>query len=344
METDRSTDVIVALLAVMLVVMVAVGSLYFYEEPIRKFEETQTMMDTFVTVTIYGNDEQESLDAIGAAFEEMKRVVAIASTWNSSAEAYQLNQDKVLSNPSMELVELIEVSQRFCILTDGCFDITVQPLLDLWSYDPAAEQQMWELNYSEQVEKINAVMSFVGSDLIQVSDSPSQIVLSEANMSITLGGIAKGYVVDCGLQVLENSGVSYALINAGGDIATLGSKPEGPWLVALENPENRTEYITRFKVEGKAVATSGNYIRYFKESANVGHILNPKTGFSADECWSVAIIADNCTYADSLATGVFVLGPVEGMDLINGLDDVEGLIIDASGVIVRSNGLESYEY
>ena len=92
------------------------------------------------------------------------------------------------------------------------------------------------------------------------------------------------------------------------------------------------------------MATSGNYRRYFNESEKVGHILNPKTGYSANECWSVAIISDNCTFSDVLATGVFVMGPTEGLNLINNLDDIECLIIDSNGNILRSDGLSEYEY
>ena len=92
------------------------------------------------------------------------------------------------------------------------------------------------------------------------------------------------------------------------------------------------------------MATSGNYRRFFNESENVGHILNPKTGYSANKCWSVAIISDNCTYSDVLATGVFVMGPDEGMNLINSLDGIECLIIDSNGDIFRSEGLSDFEY
>ncbi len=344
MKTDKSTNMIMLFLVFVLAIIIFLGSTYLYQEPIRKFESTENMMDTFVTITVYTGDESKANNVINLAFDEMKRIENIASTWNSSAEAYLLNEDKELNNPSSELFEIITLSKYFFDLTDGYFDITVQPLLDLWSYDPSADKQMWELNNSEQIEKINAVMPFIGSDYIQMIDSPKYIGFEKENMSITLGGIAKGYIVDAGINVLKNNYISYGLINAGGDISTVGGKPDGSWAIAMENPENTQDFITRFKVEDKAVATSGNYIRYFNESANVGHILDPKTGFSADRCWSVSIIADNCTYADTLATGVFVMGPEEGLELINSIDNTECLIIDSYGEIFRSDGIEVYEY
>ncbi|MCK5347381.1 MAG: FAD:protein FMN transferase, partial [Candidatus Heimdallarchaeota archaeon] len=180
------------------------------------------------------------------------------------------------------------------------------------------------------------------SDKIEIRTSPSSINLTEG-MSITLGGIAKGYIVDAGLQVLDDMGFEYVLINAGGDIASIGGRPKMPWTIALENPANRENYIARFKIQGKAVATSGNYLRYYNESENIGHIMDPKTGYSVDTCWSSTIIANNCTYADSLATSVFVLGPLKGMQLIESLNDIEGLIIDAESKIHRSSGLDEFE-
>jgi thiamine biosynthesis lipoprotein len=160
---------------------------------------------------------------------------------------------------------------------------------------------------------------------------------------MTLGGIAKGYAADEALETLKNMGIKHALVNAGGDIRTLGTKPGGEsWGIALVNPDDTTQSLAEFVVEGQAVTTSGNYERYFNPDKSVHHIINPKTGFSADECISVTIIAESGTRADALATGVFVLGPTDGMDLVEELDDVEALIVDISRNIFRSSGLSQY--
>jgi len=162
-------------------------------------------------------------------------------------------------------------------------------------------------------------------------------------MEITLGGIAKGYAVDEALEVLEGMDIKHALVNAGGDMATLGSKPEGePWNVALVNPEDTSQSLATFTFWDKAIATSGNYERYFDPEKEAHHIINPKTGYSAKECISVTIIAENCMQADALATGVFVMGPDDGIKLVESLDDVECLIVDADRIIHRSSGLNKY--
>jgi thiamine biosynthesis lipoprotein len=123
----------------------------------------------------------------------------------------------------------------------------------------------------------------------------------------------------------------------------LGTKPGGEgWEIALVNPDDTTQSLASFLVKGQAVTTSGNYERYFNPDKSVHHIINPKTGFSADECISVTIIAEDGAMADALATGVFVLGPGDGMDLIEKLDDVEVLIVDTSRNIYQSSGLSEY--
>ncbi len=344
MASEKANNIIFLVLTVALVVVVVVGSMYVFEEPMMKHEEKREMMDTYVTVTVYSNDKEAASEAIDAAFDRMAEIEAIASTWNASAEAYSLNQFGYINTPSPELVEIIERAMWYYELSNHTFDITIQPLLDLWKYNPSASLQFWELDYANQCAAINDTMPLIGCDKLIIQNSPSKIYFAKLGMNITLGGIAKGYAVDEGLKVLEAMGIENGLINAGGDLATIGAKPNAPWRVAMENPEDTNQFIAKFKIDGKAVATSGNYVRFYNKSANVGHIMDPRTGFSSSQCWSVSIIAENCTHADALATAVFVLGPVDGMALIESLPDVEGLIIDSNRLIHESSGLEEYKY
>ncbi len=296
-------------------------------------------MDTFVTVIIYSTPEI-SQETINASFARMEEIETIATTWDSKGEAYRLNETGYLDNPSEELRELIELSLEYYDITDGRFDITVQPLLDLWEYDPDAEKQFWDMDTSFQLSAIDTAMKLVGNDRI-ILDGNS-IRLMEGS-KITLGGIAKGYAADEALETLKSLGIKNALINAGGDIRTLGTKPGGEgWEIALVNPDDTTQSLAGFVVDGLAVTTSGNYERYFNPDKSAHHIMDPKTGFSAGGCISVTIIAENGVRADALATGVFVLGPDEGMDLVESLNNVETLIVDTDRNIHRSSGLSRY--
>ena len=169
-------------------------------------------------------------------------------------------------------------------------------------------------------------------------------------MSIDLGGIAKGYAVDEALKILSGLGIDNALVNAGGDIGTIGTKPDGTgWLIELDNPFDDDEEdpatiepLPGFLIEEMAVATSGNYYRYYDPEKSVHHITDPLTGYSADGCTSVTIIASSCTEADVLATSVFVKGPIEGLKFIEEIDGVEALIIDNNRKSTASTGLSKY--
>jgi thiamine biosynthesis lipoprotein len=309
-------------------------------EPPKKFEETHDLMGTYVKVVVYA-DEKIAEEAINAAFARMEEINRIATTWDSEGEAFKLNQDGYSDTPSDELLELLNLSLDYGELTDGSFDITCQPLLDLWEYNPDAAKQFWELDESTQQAEITKALKLVGLDKITIEDNI--IRFKEEGTKITLGGIAKGYAADEALEVLKDRGIKYALVDAGGDIGTLGSKPEGkPWSVALVNPDDTSEYLVNFRIKDKAVATSGNYERYFDSEKEVHHIMDPNTGYSATGSISVTIIAENTTQADTLATAAFVMGPEDGMILIESLDDVEGFIVDDDRIIHKSSGLSKY--
>jgi len=330
-------QVIVVLLILLIVLLMSVTCA---GEPPMMFEETRSMMDTYVRVVVYSNEETAE-EALSAAFDRIEEVVNIASTFDETAEAFKLNRDGHLDTPSDELLKIINMSLDYSELTEGIFDITCQPLLDLWGYKPDAEKQFWELDETIQKERINETLKLVGSDKIVIEEN--KIRLKEKGMKITLGGIAKGYAVDEALEVIKNMGIKYALVDAGGDISTLGSKPEGErWNIALVNPDDTSQSLATFRVSDKSIATSGNYERYFDPEKEVHHILNPKTGYSASGCISVTIIAESCTQADALATAVFVMGAEDGINLVESLDDVECLIVDADRIIHRSSGLSEY--
>jgi len=318
----------------LILLIVLLGTASCAPKPLTKLEETRDMMDTFVTITVY-SDEKTGEEAIGAAFARMEEIERIASIFDEQAEAFQLNRDGHLDAASDDLWQLITMSLDYNQVTDGSFDITVQPLLDLWAGG------LWKESAEVQQSRIDETMEFVGSDKIGIEGN--KIYFTVEGMKITLGGIAKGYAVDEALEVLSSMGIKHALVNAGGDMATLGPKPnQEPWNIALANPDDTSQCLANFNVSDKAVCTSGNYERYFNPEKTAAHIINPKTGYTANECISVTIIAKNCTQADALATGVFVMGPEDGMELVESLDDVECLIVDPSRVIHYSSGLSNY--
>jgi FAD:protein FMN transferase len=307
---------------------------------LERFEETREMMGTYVTIIIYA-DEDDYAEVMDAAYNRIQQVVDVASVYDENSEISVLNREGYIDNPSRELKELIELSIKYYEISGGCFDITVSPVLKLWSGG------LWKESEQVQAEKIEEALKLVGSDMIILEDD--RIYYKTEGMSADLGGIAKGYAVDEALKVISEHGIKHALVNAGGDVATIGKKASGEkWVIELDDPERKEsedtllEELPTFEFEDGAVATSGNYYRYYDPEGEVHHITDPLTGYSADKCISVTIITDTCTRADVLATSVFVMGVSDGMELVESLDGAEALIIDNDRNIYSSSGLLKY--
>ncbi len=330
---------VVSVFFIIIFLLLSLGSCKF--RTIERIEETREMMGTYVSIIVY-SDQETGSKAINAAFEKIKEIEDIASIYDQNSEASFLNKNGYIDNPSSEFLDLINTSIDYYNITGGCFDITVQPLLDLWSGG------LWQESEEVQTQKIKETLEVIGSDKIEVSDN--RIEFKVKGMAITLGGIAKGYAVDKAIEEIRKFGIKCCLVNAGGDLYAMGIKPdEEKWIVELENPDNPEndensdmEPEAVFSVADKAVTTSGGYHRYYDLEKKVHHIMDPRTGYSANSCKSVTIIADNCTQADVLSTSVFVMGAEDGMKLVESMDNVETFIIDSEGKIYQSSGLLKY--
>jgi len=344
-KRQRAHKLLPLALIVALVALFAINRAFF-PPPMLPFQDRREMMDTWVTITVYNREKTRAERAIEAAFARMTKIEEIASIYDENAEAYMLNEQGRLDDPSPELIEIIDAAKHYYEISKGAFDITVEPLLELWGYEEGAEKQFWELEPAEQQERISQTLTVVGSDRVTLAPDPPPSIVLAPRTKVTLGGLAKGYAVDQGLEALRNAGVVHALIDAGGDIGVLGGKPNNEaWVIELRNPENSKDYLTRFLLRDGGLATSGNYERYFDEQASVGHIMDPKTGYSSHASSSASVIAPTCMQADALATAVFVLGPIEGIDLVNSLEGVEALIVgyDEPKRLYRSDGLQLFE-
>jgi thiamine biosynthesis lipoprotein len=161
-------------------------------------------------------------------------------------------------------------------------------------------------------------------------------------MKIGLGGIAKGYAVDCAVAVIKNAGFNDFAVNAGGDLVCKGRKQDKLWWVGIRDPRNIEENLAFLPVSNLAVVTSGDYERYFiKAGKRYSHILDPDSGWPVAHCQSVTIMTRTAARADALSTGVFVLGPEKGLALIEELTDTECVIIDGQGKPHVSRGLQA---
>ena len=301
---------------------------------LKRFEDTRDKMGTYVNIVLYAH-ERDYQEIMEGSYLKIDEISKIASNYDPESSISILNKNGFIENAPKELLEIVNLSKSYNEITFKAFDITVEPVLKLWAGG------LWEKSEEIQKQEIAEALTLTGSDMIKIDGT--SISFEKKGMEATLGGVAKGYIVDKMIDFIKSNGVKNALVNAGGDIATLGSNPTGEkWIVSLENPDNLKEKIVSFALSGEAIATSGNYFRYFDPEKEVHHIIDPRTGYSANLCISATIIAENATIADILATSVFVLGPVEGMKLVEKLDGVEALIIDTDRNISKSSGLDKY--
>jgi thiamine biosynthesis lipoprotein len=283
------------------------------------YKESRIAMGTFVEVA--SADER----AAKIVFNEIARVESLLSKYNPDSEIFRLNKSgQVKASP--ETFFIIQKSLEFWKVSEGAFDITVGPLLDLWGF--TQKQYM-----VPEDGKIKSMLGLIGSDKIILNIRDSMVKFKLYGMKIDLGAIAKGYAVDCALKKLKAAGIKSCLINAGGQIHCLGDKFGAPWNIAIKNPWQKG-FAGYLELKDRAVATSGGYEQYFtKASKRYGHIIDPKTGYPADAgIMSVTVIAPDGLTADALATAIFVLGKTKGEALAQKFPDVEVTIIEERDV------------
>ena len=281
----------------------------------KLYKDTQLMLGTFVEVI------SPHRQAPGIVFIEIKRIENLLSKYNPESEVSKLNKLGNLK-VSPETFYIIKKSKEFWQVSDGAFDITVAPLVDLWGFT--------DKKYSvPEEERIKNVLELVGTDKIIFNIDDNVIKFSVSGMKIDLGAIAKGYAVDCAVKKLKENNIKSCLINAGGQIYALGDKFGLTWKIAVRNPRGK-DVIDYLALKDKAVSTSGDYEQYFiKGKKRYAHIFNPKTGYPADSgVISVTVIAQDGITCDALSTAIFVLGKEKGQELAQKFPGVEVRIIE----------------
>ncbi|MEW8586050.1 MAG: FAD:protein FMN transferase, partial [Candidatus Thiodiazotropha sp.] len=225
---------------------------------------------------------------------------------------------------------LIETSLEYSELTDGAFDITFASIGHRYDYRKG-------IRPTDSL--IDRTLPLIDYRNIHLDKDKSTVFFEKKGVRIDLGGIAKGYAVDRGIELLQQQGIVHALISAGGDSRLLGDHRGRPWHIGVQAPRDKDRMAAMLPLVDSAISTSGDYERFFeRDGVRYHHIISPKTGRSADTLQSVTIIGPNATRTDALSTSVFVLGVEKGMALINRLEDVDGVIIDGDGEMITSQG------
>ena len=304
------------------------------------FSETRSIMGTTVTIEVLDTNEAHALESIDMAFDEIYYVDELMSSYKNESQLSILNRQGYLDDANPDFVYVLDRSKYYSEISDGAFDVTIKPILDLWSskYSPGGTYM------PPTSDEINETLKLVDYSGITIEKGSKNSISLRPNMSVILGGIAKGYSVDMAIQSLKLNGITNGFVNAGGDGRFIGLNEQGIlWNIGLQNPNKSEEAVTRMAIGDMAVATSGNYERYFSDEAKVSHISDPRTGYSSQELISTTVIANTAIDADALATAVFVLGEYNGIEMIEELNGVECLIITDDKRIIRSSGFGEYE-
>jgi thiamine biosynthesis lipoprotein len=267
------------------------------------YRDNRLLMGTVVEVA------SPDARAAGIVFKEVSRLEHLLSKYRPESEVAKLNRLGELM-VSRELFFIIKRAKEFSQASSGVFDITVGPLVELWGFT----DKKYRLPEPEEIKK---TLALVGAEKIILQQDNSVVKFKTLGMKIGLGGIAKGYALDCAVRKLKEARINSCLINVGGQVYGLGDRFGKPWRVAIKGPR-QAGFAGYLGLKEQSVATSGDYQQYFiKAKRRYSHIINPKSGYPADSgVISVTIVAPDGLTADVLSTAIFVLGEAEGRRLV----------------------------
>jgi thiamine biosynthesis lipoprotein len=305
-------------------------------EPVSVINRGISALGTLFEITVVGRGAAAE-QAIQAAFAEVRRVEDLLTTWKPEAPLARVNEaagGKPVSVPA-EVMELIERSIEVSKRTGGAFDVTFASMGKLWDFGVDAPS----LPDPREVARRIKLIDFRKLELDRENGT---VRLARKGMRLSLGAVAKGYAADRAGAVLRERGHGDFIVFGGGDLLVSGSRGAEPWSVGIQDPRKQTRRFAKLTVpEGGAVVTSGDYERFFVvDGKRYHHIINPRTGFPAQGAISVTVLAPDAILADALATGVFVLGPDEGMALIESDPQLEAIIVDDELDVHVSSGLK----
>ncbi|MCB2311766.1 FAD:protein FMN transferase [Clostridium tagluense] len=294
------------------------------------------MMGTIVQLKVYGENSEKATELA------LKRISDIESKMSvniKSSEITKLNAKAGVSGEklSVDTYSVIEKAVKYSKLTDGSLDATIEPIVKLWGIGTDKARIPSKSEIEEKLKLVDY------KDIILDSKN-STVQLRRTGQAIDLGAIAKGYTADEIKKVLIDNKVNSALINLGGNVFAVGSKPDGTsWNIGIQNPlDTRGQYLGTISVTDKSMVTSGNYERYFiVDGKRYHHIFDPKTGYPSEAgLISTTIVSDNSIDGDALSTSTYILGLSKGIKLIESIKGVEAIFVTSDKKVYVTAGLK----
>lgn len=313
------------------------------QSPPQSVSATDFALGTTCSVKLYGSKYQRYLEPALAIATEIE---AQMSTHTEDSEIAVINRKagRTAASVSEETFQLVRRAKGFSALSDGIFDLTVGPLVELWDIGSGAES----VPSPEAISAALGKVDFHNVELIESAAAKSeqaQVFLENEGMRIDLGAIAKGYAAERIVEYLKSEGVEYGIVNLGGNVYAFGEKHNSDkWKIGIQSPtEERGRYIGVIELIDKAVVTSGKYERYFiEDGVRYHHILSTEDGYPIENgLASVSIISADATEADALSTLVFGLGLEKGLEFTEQREGVEAILVTEENIVFTTTGLRS---
>lgn len=318
---------------IIILLIVIVAAVYRYK--VQSFSETKSrfMMDTLVEISFTARNKNVN-SIMESTFSLIEAYERKFSYYDEESDLWRINhseQDSVVIDT--EFYELLTLAEVFYRKTDGLYDITVGTLTELWDIDRSEPPP---------ADSIKTALQHVGFSKISFG---ADYLIRPPGLRITLGSIAKGYIIDKAVEYALSEGIEKGHINAGGDIRLFGEKSKKQ-LIGIQHPRSINDIIAVLALRDTAIVTSGDYERYFDyEGRRYHHIINPVVGYPVENMFSVTVIAPNTTLADILSTAVFLMSPEEGIDLVRNISEAECILYYLDGeeiVSLRTKGIRDY--
>lgn len=301
-------------------------------------ERVRPAMGSELRLTAWTADDVAALAAFDAVFAEFERLDALMSVWRPGSDVLRLNaaagDRPVAVQP--DVIDVLTIAQQVSEWTGGTFAVTFGALSDLWRFDHDQDNTIPDPSIVRQR------LPLVDYHGLEIDARAGTAFLKRKGMRVHLGGIGKGYAVDRAVALCRTGGLRDFMIQAGGDLYAAGLNDGRPWRLGIRDPRGPADKVfAQLDLSDGTFSTSGDYERFFmKDGRRYHHILDLRVGEPARSCRSVTLVTDRAVLADALAKGVFILGPDEGMALIEKLPGVEGVIVSASNEVFVSSGLK----
>ncbi len=296
--------------------------------------DARPLMGTEVSVYLWSDDPDHGRQALEEVFAEAERINRLMSTYIDGSEISEINR-QAAERPVVageELFRLIQRSLDISVLTLGAFDIT---------YDSVGQHYDFRERQRPDVDTVEAEKQNIDYRYVQLDEASLSVSFLREGVRINLGGIAKGYVVERGVNILRGLDIEHAIVTAGGDSRLLGDRRGRPWMVGIRDPRDEGQVAISVPLTDEAISTSGDYERFFDEDGvRYHHIIKPSTGEPAGGVHSATVFGPDAVLTDALSTSVFVMGVDKGLTLIATLPDYESIVIDSEGRVFYSDGLQ----